>query len=129
MNLFAPVNATGIPFTVDGVLDGEFDVDFYGYDITGSATTELSLDEAVDAELCIFMKCKAGTLTLQCRDGSVSATNAGLPGCCATGNAASAARLTTYMYCAPSVPDDSFATVRVSSRADQCSDYTLRVKL
>lgn len=122
------MNANGNPFDVSGVLDGELDTDWYGYDITGSPTTVLSLDEAIDAELCIFMECKVGTLTLQCQGGSVSAVDdEGTPGCCASGNAATAPHLSTYMYCSPNVPDDSYASIRVTSLADQCSPYSVNV--
>lgn len=110
--------------TVTGVIDGEYDVDWYGYDITGSPTTAVSLANAVAAELCVFYQCKAGTLTVQCNNGSAAAVDEeGNSGCCATGTATTAPSFTTLMYCSPGA-DDSYTMLSVTSLEDQCADYT-----
>ena len=115
-------------FDVAGRFPSDADDDWYGYDISGSATTVLYLREKVPATICVYMQCKAGALVLDCLSDSVDAVAPnGAPGCCATGSEDAAALLTTYMYCA-SAPDDSFATLSVSPRADACLDYTLNVK-
>lgn len=110
--------------TVTGVVDGELDVDWYGYDIAGSPTTSVSLSEGIAAELCVFYRCKAGTLTVTCNGGSASAVDEeGNSGCCATSTASVAAALTTFMYCS-SAADDSYTMISITSRAQQCVDYT-----
>lgn len=125
---YRAVTAGAGAFDVPGRFPDDQDDDWYGYDITGSATTVLYLREKFPSTLCVYMQCKAGTLTLDCLSGSVDAVAPnGAPGCCATGTDDTAALLTTYMYCA-SAPDDSLATISVSPSADACLDYTLNVK-
>ena len=123
-----------VPYVAEqpGVLNGSDDVDWYGYEITGSPSTNLFVKENVPVELCVFVECLQGTLTLQCESGSTEAVDDyATPGCCATGDATSQAYLSTYQYCAGTdggaTPDDGTAYVRLTSTEDQCAAYTLRV--
>ena len=125
---FTPVTANGSTFDAAGVLDGQFDVDWYAYDITGSPTTVVYVEENLPVEVCVYYQCKAGTLSVTCKPGSIAATDDdGNQGCCATGNATTRASVGTTMFC-NSAPDDSFTTVSVTSLEEQCADYTTKIK-
>ncbi len=122
-----PITANGIARSVSGVLDGASDVDWYAFDITGSPTTVVYVDENLPVKVCVYYECKAGTLSLTCKAGSSPGTDQyGNKGCCAIGSASTRASVATTMYCA-SAPDDSWTDVSISSLADQCANYTAKI--
>ena len=120
--------AAGAPFQVEGVLAGESDVDWYGYDLeTGNATPDARID-ALEAEVCFFVECE-DDVTVSCQIGEEQTDAEGRKGCCGLGDADNDAWVRADATCAGGIDDFVTAYLRITSKANSCTAYDARVEL
>jgi hypothetical protein len=104
---------------VSGIANGSVDVDFYSLSATDRGIslqhpfgchldTDFSI-EAAGAELCVFVRCKSSTAdpVTGCDGGTLSTSELGMRGCCATAADASAARAVPKWDCSGITDNDS----------------------
>jgi hypothetical protein len=117
-------DAQNTPLTVNGVLNGAVDVDFYK--LSMSDLTGRSIDDAFEiktsgVEMCVFVKCKAGATTVSSCTGGVKQTSSiGMEGCCATGPSQASPQ-----WDCPGFTDDDSADffIRIKQTGTACVPY------
>lgn len=134
-----PSTPGGEAMFVDGVLNGEGDLDEYSYDVTGNypGPNLFLVDQGPVAKMCFYATCisepalDGGTVTtaVTCGDGMTEDTDTyGQLGCCsADGSATRQLRVQGDVTCNGALLDHVFFYVDVTSQAAQCKPYTLRV--
>lgn len=126
---FTPFTVGNPSVTLTGVLNDAFDVDWYGYDISGNNASPLVFlpTDRPEIEVCVFVECPVGTLDITCDLGEPLLDGHGRKGCCGRGTATTQGRASGATYCAGATTDDITAYLRISSKAPQCAEYSAKV--
>ncbi|MBX3190374.1 MAG: hypothetical protein KF819_25465 [Labilithrix sp.] len=118
-------DAQNVPITVNGVMNGAVDVDFYKLSMTDLSFR--TIDDAFEiktsgVEMCVFVKCKQGATTVSTCAGGVKKTSSiGMEGCCATGPSQASPK-----WDCPGLTDDDSADfyIRISQTGTACVPYS-----
>jgi hypothetical protein len=121
MNLGAIDDCDGSGSSVDGVLDGKNDVDwfvFWGKDTLGCIVDPFA-SSGVKARVCVFADCASATVS--CSSGTIAASPLGRPGCCVS----EGGQISLSLGC-NGIDDSASIYIRVDQAAqDVCQAYTV----
>lgn len=119
-------NCGAQPQTLEGVLDGDGDVDWFSYHgswqqiCVFGPNTRHALTASDDVRLCVFADCDMGDPNFDCKDGATMAQSPnGLPGCCNGGDV-------NYDLDCGFLGDSARLYIRVDQAPpDACVDYSV----
>lgn len=111
------------PSTVQSVLNGAVDVDYYKLkmsDVSSGVTNADIQNKTAGVELCAFVKCASGTTTINgCTGGVVTSGPIGMKGCCTTGISTASPD-----WNCPGINDSVEIYFRVKQTAATCKNYS-----
>lgn len=111
--------------TVNAVLNGPVDVDFFKFHMADEFGSSVQADfqiQTAGVEMCVFVKCDGGETTVSsCTGGVLKTSDIGTKGCCATGPS----QVTPNWDC-PGITDNDSASffVRLKQTQDKCTSYS-----
>ncbi len=116
-------DAQNTAISVNGVLNGAVDVDFYRLNVADTSFHLLQPDiQATSAgiEMCVFAKCPSGASNVTCSAPAVAKkSDLGIDGCCGTGPSS----VTPGWNCS-GTNDSAQLFIKISQTADKCLPYT-----
>ncbi|MEA2749454.1 MAG: hypothetical protein QOI41_3597, partial [Myxococcales bacterium] len=106
--------------TVNGVLNGASDVDYYTGTVTDGSFALLQpniVNATSGAELCVFVKCGGGhPTTLSCSSGTATTNENGTKGCCGSGSGA----VNPSWDCSGTLDETATVSFRVKNKSNAC---------
>ncbi|CAN5925467.1 hypothetical protein BH11MYX4_BH11MYX4_03660 [soil metagenome] len=116
-------DAQNDPITVNGVLNGPVDVDFYKLavaDTFGHVLQPGTQLKTSGVEMCVFVKCPTGGASVTCNGGGVAKkSDIGTDGCCAAGPSAA-----TPTWNCSGADDGATLFFRIKQTQNKCSPYS-----